>query len=67
MGRSGPPIACVADLDAVTLRRLAEKHDERLGQLLRGAGCQPANHHRQVSDVPPNSPLPSGGEGPGVG
>jgi len=30
MGRPGPPIACVADLDPATLRRLAEHHDQRL-------------------------------------
>jgi tetratricopeptide (TPR) repeat protein len=33
LGRSGPPVACAADLDAVAVRRLAEKHAERLGQL----------------------------------
>ena len=33
VGRSGPPIACLADLDAATLRQLAEGHDERLRQL----------------------------------
>jgi len=33
LGRAGPPIACLSDLDAATLRQMAEQHDERLRQL----------------------------------
>jgi tetratricopeptide (TPR) repeat protein len=31
--RGGPPVACAHELDPATLRRLAEKHEERLSEL----------------------------------